>query len=133
MFVTNTFEAGTSSNIKVYTLYASNQVTFMIINKDINPSASGVVQINMTSSFNMTCLYMSASDLSSKDISIAGYKFRAGNTSAQGTFQQFSYLPDNTGFKIPLNYSQAAYCYTIIPTFLFPKEDEAALTSFEKH
>ena len=77
-------------------------------------------------------MYLSASDLSSKDISIAGYKFKGGNSSVQGSLQQLFYYPDNTGFKIPLNYSQAAYCYTLLPTYLFTKDETTLITAFEK-
>lgn len=74
-FTTQTVTAGTSGSIKIYGFYLLSQQGFLLINKDTNPSASGVVQINAASSYNMSCMYMSASSLSSKNISIAGYYF----------------------------------------------------------
>jgi len=121
-FATFTVNSGTSSNIKIYGLNSYNLVGFVIINKDLNKSASGIIQINMTSDYNITCLYMTASDLSSKDISIAGEYFIPGNSSTQGNFTQFVYTADSTGFKVPLNYSQVAYCTTYAPNFLFVKD-----------
>lgn len=124
-FTSQTVTAGTSGSIKVYGFYFQSQQGFLLINKDTNESASGVVQINAVSNYNMTCMYMTASDLSSKNITIAGYSFAAGNASVQGSFALFNYTPDDTGYKIPLNYAQAAYCYTIVPSFLFPKDVSA--------
>lgn len=125
-FTTQNVTAGSSSNIKVYGFSSFNSLAFVFINKDLNPAASGVVQVNMNTNYYMACMYMSASDLSSKDITIAGYRFRADNTTPQGNFALFNFTPDSTGFKVQLNYSQVAYCYTLVPTYLFTKEDSSA-------
>jgi hypothetical protein len=62
-FTTQTVTAGTSGSIKVYGFYALSLQGFLLINKDTNPNASGVVQINFVSGANMSCIYMSASSL----------------------------------------------------------------------
>ncbi len=104
-FTTQTVISGTSDSIKVYGFYSQTQQGFLFINKDTNPNASGVVQINSISSFNISCIYMSASSLSSKNITIAGYSFIPGNFSIQGNFALFNYTPDDTGYKVPLKYA----------------------------
>jgi hypothetical protein len=104
-FTTQTVTSGTSDSIKVYGFYSLTQQGFLFINKDTNPNASGVVQINIATSYNISCMYLTASSLSSKNITIAGYSFIPGNFSTQGNFALFNYSPDDTGYKVPLKYA----------------------------
>ena len=96
---------GASNNIKIYSFNNSANIGFLLINKDINPNASGIIQINMKSPNLMKCLYMSASSLTSSSLTLGGYYFIGNNSAPQGNFSQPTFTNVNNQFNIPLNYS----------------------------
>ena len=60
-------------------------------------------------------MYLSASNLSSTNITIGNYSFLSGNASPSGTFPNITKLLQNPVtqlYEVPLNYSQVAYCRT---------------------
>jgi hypothetical protein len=118
---TPTVYPGASGSIKVYAFNNSASIGFLLINKDINPNASGVVQINIVSSNSMQCLYMTASSLTSSDLTLGGYSFIGNNAAPQGNYSQPTFNNSNNQFTIPLNYSQVAYCSLTAPNLEFKK------------
>jgi len=61
----------------------------------------------------MSCIYMQAPSLTSKDgITIAGYDFIGSNSSVNGTYQQkiVQYDFGAEGYQIPIKYAQAVLC-----------------------
>lgn len=57
-----------------------------MINKDTNPNASGDVELQIDSEEVIKCIYMSADSLNSSNVTLAGYRFVAGNATPQGIF-----------------------------------------------
>jgi hypothetical protein len=113
--------AGTSSSIKVYGGVIATQTQIVMINKDTNPNASGVVQLLIGSNDQLECLYLSAPTLASTaNVTWAGYSFIGGSSVPQGNYTIFQYFsPNNGSYLIPLNYSQAALCYLGNPNVNF--------------
>jgi hypothetical protein len=105
----------------VYGFTSGIKVSFLIINKDTNPLASGAVQINMITDLQMNCIYMSASSLTSKNITLAGYSFIGGNSTPQGNYTSFNYNNSNNIFMVSLNYSSVAFCTVPLPNLAFQK------------
>lgn len=114
--------AGSSSSIKIYGFTISTQTQVVMINKDVNPNATGVVQLLIQSNDVLKCLYLTASSLSATtNITWAGYTFIGGTSAPQGNFTLFSYSPSANGvYNIPLAYAQAALCYFGNPNQNFP-------------
>jgi hypothetical protein len=52
--------AGSSSRIKIYGLVLGSQLQVVMLNKDTNPNASGVVNLTISSKEAIKCLYLSA-------------------------------------------------------------------------
>lgn len=122
--------AGSSGAIKIYGFTIATQTQIVMLNKDTNPNATGVVQVLIQSTDVLKCLYLSASSLSATtNITWAGYTFIGGNSTPQGNYTIFNYLPVSAGvYNVPLNYSQAAMCYIgstsqNFPTTASPKSE----------
>jgi len=79
---------GSSSNIKVHALKAGNTVSLVLLNKDTNSSAAGVIKLNTTSKADVSCIYMSATTLSSKTVTLAGMSMTSGNATLQGSYTE---------------------------------------------
>jgi hypothetical protein len=77
---------GSSSSIKVHALKAGNTVSLILLNKDTNSSASGVVTLNSSSRADVSCIYLSATSLSSKTVTLAGMSLTSGNSTLQGSY-----------------------------------------------
>ena len=87
MITTVTITPGTSQSIKVYGMDGYNAYRVLIINKDLNPNASGVVNVKHPSSVGLRCHYLSAPSLNStKNITFAGMYFQGNNTNYAGQF-----------------------------------------------
>jgi hypothetical protein len=113
--------AGSSQNIKIYGMTITNQLQIVMINKDTNSSATGVVQIIINSSDIIQCLYLTGASLSATtNITWAGFKFIGGTSVPQGNYTIFRYFPSNGTYFIPLAYAQAAVCYLGNPGANFP-------------
>lgn len=114
--------AGTSGAIKVYGFIIATQTQIVMINKDVNPNATGVVQLLIQSNDALKCLYLTASSLSAAtNITWAGYTFIGGTSAPQGNYTVLSYTPSANGvYNIPLAYAQAALCYFGNPNQNFP-------------
>jgi hypothetical protein len=84
---TVTVTPGTSQNIKVYGLDNYYNYRVLILNKDMNPNASGVVNVKHPSAVGLRCYYLSAPSLNStKNITFAGMYFQGNNTNYVGQF-----------------------------------------------
>ena len=112
---------GSSSNIKAYGMTIQNQLQIVLLNKDTNPNASGVVQILIKANDIIQCLYLTGSSLSATtNITWAGFTFIGGNSTPQGNYTVASSLPTSEGvYNIPLAYAQAALCYLGNPDSAF--------------
>jgi hypothetical protein len=94
--------AGTSSSIKAYGFTLTGQLQIVLINKDINPNASGPVQITVNSSDIMKCLYLSAPNLSSTtNVTWMGYTFNSGSSAPQGNYTFYQYYLFHSGITPP--------------------------------
>jgi hypothetical protein len=115
---------GVSSKIKIYNFDYWTKNGFLILNKDTNSSASGIVAIKNTDTNGMSCIYLSASSLSATSgITINGVEFVGNNPNPVGNYTPHFYYVNLTGwYNIPLNYSQAVTCRSIKTTtyFWFP-------------
>jgi hypothetical protein len=107
-----TVTPGTSQSIKVYGLDSYSYYRVLIINKDINPSISGVVNVKHPSDQGLRCYYLSAPTLNAtRNITFAGMYFAPNNSNYQGQFQFVDYQPTPLQvYAIALNYSQAVLC-----------------------
>lgn len=119
--------AGTSSNIKAYSLTVNNQFQIILLNKDTNPNASGVVQILIYSNDVMQCQYLTAPSLNAtSNVSWAGYYFVGGNIIPQGNFTVVQHFPlQNNSYHVALNYSQVALCYLGNPSTKFTYQEKS--------
>ena len=81
-----TIISGTSSSIKTYYLDYGSYDGVLLLNKDMNTGASGVVDVKLTDQSGLNCIYLSADNLSSTVMKIGNYSFMAGNAVPQGTF-----------------------------------------------
>lgn len=113
--------AGSSSSIKAYGMSIQNQLQIVLLNKDTNPNASGVVKILIKANDNIQCLYLTGSSLNATtNITWAGFTFIGGNSTPQGNYVVTSNLPTSEGvYNIPLAYAQAAICYLGNPDSAF--------------
>jgi len=77
---------GTSQHIKAWAFKSSGKDSLLLINKDRDPSKSGVVQVNLKAKVKMECTYLSADALdSTSGVKFAGYHFESGNSAPQGS------------------------------------------------
>ena len=54
----------------------------------------------------MSCIYLTASSLSSKNVTLAGMSLTSGNSVLQGTYTEKVFNnTDGNGFRISLNYA----------------------------
>lgn len=112
---------GTSSSIKVYGFTIPNQFITLIINKDSNPSASGVVNLLIYSNDQLECLYLTAPTLSeTTNIKWAGYNFVGNSSTPQGSYSSIFYQSNNNSYQVQVNYSQVVLCYAGNPYQSFP-------------
>lgn len=82
--------AGTSSSIKAYGFLIPTQLTIVIINKDTNPNASGVVNATISSRESIKCHYLTAASLSATTgVTWMGYSFNSGSSAPQGNYTYF--------------------------------------------
>lgn len=81
-----TITSGTSSSIKTYYLDYGSYDGVLMLNKDMNTGASGVVNVKLVDQSGLNCIYLSADNLSSTAMKIGNYSFVAGNAVPQGTF-----------------------------------------------
>ena len=103
-----------SSSILIYYLDYITTKGFIALNKDLNPSASGYIRVKLPDAQGVTCLYYSASDLSSSSATINGLRFEANNSDPVGEFIYYQYSVEVDGYyNIALNYSQAVACRSI--------------------
>lgn len=88
----------------------------LILNKDTNPNASGEVQVSLQTKTGVNCIYYSANSLNSLTAgTIGGLSFLDNNSSPVGNFTIKFVTVDGSGmYNIPLNYSQAVFCQTIV-------------------
>ena len=69
----------------------------------------------------MSCIYLSASSLNSKTVTLAGLSFVGNNSVPQGTFTEIKFNNTNgTGFSVTLNHAEVAYCRLLLPSFTIP-------------
>ena len=124
--------AGSSGAIKIYGFTISRQTQVVMLNKDTNPNATGVVQLLIQSTDVLKCLYLSASSLSATtNVTWAGYTFIGGTSAPQGNYTIFNYLPSAAGvYSVPLAYAQAALCYLGSTTQNFPTTAAPKAESF---
>lgn len=104
--------AGISSTIKIYGLRYSTNYGLVILNKDLNSSHSGEVKITIKDQTGINCIYFTAASLDATTANIGGISYISNQSALIGNFNVYKYLPVNGYYLIPLNYSQAAYCYT---------------------
>ena len=120
-FITPTQTAGTSSSIKVHSFLSGDVISLVLLNKDVNTSASGTVFVESTNRDQMSCIYLSASSLNSKTVTLAGLSFTGNNSAPQGTFTEIKFNNTNgTGFSVTLNHAEVAYCRFLLPSFTIP-------------
>jgi hypothetical protein len=82
--------AGTSSSIKAYGFLIPTQLTVVILNKDTNPNASGVVNVTLNSRESIKCHYLTAPFLNSTTgVRWMGYTFISGSSVPQGNYTFF--------------------------------------------
>jgi hypothetical protein len=82
--------AGSSSSIKAYGFLIPTQLQIVLINKDTNPNASGVVNVTVNSTDYIKCLYLTAPSLSATSgVTWMGYSFISGNSVPQGNYTYF--------------------------------------------
>ena len=90
--------AGTSGSIKAYGFLIPTELIIVIINKDTNPNASGVVNVTISSNEIIKCQYLSAPSLSSTSgVTWMGYSFINGSSAPQGNYTFFVYNYLNPG------------------------------------
>ncbi len=83
---------GTSQSIKVYGMDTYYSYRVLIINKDMNPNITGVVNVKHPSQGGLRCYYLSAPSLhSTTNITFAGMYFTSNNSNYQGQFQFIDY------------------------------------------
>ena len=114
-----TMAAKASQSIKVYYLDYWSYYGVLILNKDTSTAANGEVEVIMTDKTGLHCIYLSASNLSATSgFSYGGYSFISNNSIPQGLFTQVLILPDpaTSNYFVPVNYSQAVYCRTVVAT-----------------
>lgn len=111
-----TVVSGTSSKIKAYGFDNYDEYGILILNKDNSTSANGTVDVKISITTGLRCMYLSAPSLSSTEgISFNGYSFVSNSSVPVGEFVSKTFVIDSNGmYSIPLNYSQAAYCKTIV-------------------
>ena len=116
-----TLTTGTSANIKAYYLDYSTYYGILILNKDTNASASGTVSVKMRDPSGLNCMYLSASSLSSTNVTLGGYSFVGGNSVPQGLFFNVKVLqdPNTQTYPVPLNYSQVVFCKSFADNTLY--------------
>jgi hypothetical protein len=79
--------AGLSSNIKAYGMSIQNQLQIVLLNKDTNANASGVVRVLSKTNDRMSCLYLTGGSLNATtNITWAGFSFIGGNSTPQGNY-----------------------------------------------
>ena len=79
--------AGTSSKIKAYGLDLWYDYRILLLNKDNQTNASGIVKVTIEYLNGMTCWYTSATSLASTTgIKMAGYSFKANSSRPVGLF-----------------------------------------------
>lgn len=84
--------SGTSQSIKAYGIKVYNDYRVLIINKDANPNASGVVKLSMDYSDGIRCYYLTAPNLSSTSgVSFAGMSFVGNSSDYTGQFIYYEY------------------------------------------
>lgn len=110
-----TMTSGTSLSIKAYGLDDYGQYSFLLLNKDTNPNASGTVDVKISYTNGITCMYLSAANLSSTEgISFNGFTFVSNTSTPVGNFISKTIdVNDNNVYSVPLNYSQVALCRSI--------------------
>jgi hypothetical protein len=89
--------AGSSSNIKVYGLDDWGY-RVLILNKDTDINANGIVKIKLNHTGGIRCSYLSAPSLSSTtNATFAGLSFKANSTEVSGHFAFFDYKSSQDG------------------------------------
>lgn len=81
-----TVSSGISSSIKAYYLEYGSYNGILILNKDTNPLVSGIVSVKMNDPSGLKCMYLSADNLSSTNVTIGNYSFFSGDSAPSGTF-----------------------------------------------
>ena len=112
MMTTVTVASGISQSIKVYGMDSYVAYRVLIINKDLNPNASGVINLKHPSTVGLRCYYLSAPSLdSTQNITFAGMYFVGNSSDYAGEFYFLDYQMNPLQiYAIELNYSQAALC-----------------------
>ena len=77
-----------SSKIKAYGFSTGEKIKYLLINKDTNASLNGKVLITSELTSSLRCITLEAPSLTATDgVTIAGYSFKGGNSSLQGSFK----------------------------------------------
>lgn len=87
---------------------------FLAINKDSDPSQSGVIHVEMDLHDELECIYLTGPSLNATtNITFAGYYFNTGSSSKQGSFESYKFSKSNVTnkYEVTLNHSQAVLCY----------------------
>jgi hypothetical protein len=120
-----TVDSGTSSKIKAYGFDDYGDYSILILNKDTSPSANGTVDVKMSHTTGIRCMYLSAPSLSSTSgISLNGYTFTSNSSYPQGEFVMKTILVSSNGmYSVPLSYSEVVYCKSItaMTYYAFPR------------
>ena len=105
----------------------------VLINKDMNTSSNGTVDISLNSNTDLDCTYMQADSLNSTTgITIGNVSFVSNSSDFVGLYRTYQFSPDdNAVYHISLRYAQAVVCTTIPKTSYayFPRK--STLTSYE--
>ena len=114
-FITLNTTAVSSQFIKIYTfeMYTGHRV--VLINKDLNTSSNGTVDIFLNLNGDLDCTYMQADSLNSTTgITIGNVSFVSNSSDFVGLYKTYQFSADeNTIYHIPLRYAQAVVCTTI--------------------
>jgi hypothetical protein len=88
---------------------------FILLNKDMNQSLNGQVQIAIAYPLGISCIYLRANYLNStSEITLGGVRFAPNNSHYLGNYTEVNYYPADDGFYyVNISYAQAVYCYTI--------------------
>lgn len=82
-----TISSGTSMSIQAYGLEDWGRYSFLLLNKDTNPNASGTVDVRLSYTSGISCMYLSAENLTSTEgISFNGLSFVANSSIPVGDF-----------------------------------------------
>jgi hypothetical protein len=129
-----TVVSGTSSKIKAYGFDNYGYYAVLILNKDTSPSANGTVDVKISYTTGIRCMYLSAPSLSSTSgISLNGYTFTSNSSYPQGEFVMKTILVGSNGmYSVPLNYSEVVYCKSITAKtyYAFPRYSSTSSSEY---